>query len=203
MEFYFEVLCNLSRGQVMDIWWFLDRWATAGVLLGIMQCSCYLSICGYLPSGQYADISLTGPWVLFLSGSLSVTRCTEGCVLCSVQERFPSVHKALDCMPSTVAWGKCADGFSSVVGGEVGIPFQLAMRVSCRKATWLPVVRPWSGIRVQMQICNCKCTDPDICKTSHICIGRGWYNTNTAVVDFWGQFLNNRGCTQSSQTVPP
>lgn len=47
-------------------------------------------------------------------------------MLCSVQERFPSVHKALDCMPSTVAWGKCADGFSSVVGGEVGIPFQLA-----------------------------------------------------------------------------
>lgn len=56
-------------------------------------------------------------------------------MLCSVQERFPSVHKALDCMPSTGAWGKCADEFSSVVGGEVGIPFQLAMRVSCRKAT--------------------------------------------------------------------
>jgi hypothetical protein len=66
-----------------------------------MQCPCSLSIYGYLPSEQNAEISLTGLWVLFLSGPLSVTRCAKGCVHCPVTERLPSMSKALGCMPGT------------------------------------------------------------------------------------------------------
>jgi hypothetical protein len=33
--------------------------------------------------------------------------------------------------------------------------------------------RPWSGINVQMQSCNCEFMNQDICKMSHVCIGSG------------------------------
>lgn len=97
----------------------------------------------------------------FLSRSLSVTRCTEGCVCCSVPERLPSAsaHKALDCMPAPGVKESVKINFPQWLEGRWWFLFQLVMRVRCRKATWQAVVRLWSGISVQIQICNCKFTN--------------------------------------------